>query len=100
MPLIISSFVVLMLVFGAVSSEEKTDDEIKRQLIRESISHYIGSCPCPYNRDRDGRRCGRGSAYSRRRPGDAGPLCYESDITQQMIDTYKERLEAQKERSR
>ncbi len=67
----------------------KTDAEIKQEIIRESIASYSGSCPCPYSRDRAGRRCGGRSAYSR--PGGASPLCYESDVTQKMVDDYRAR---------
>ncbi|WP_419716104.1 SH3 domain-containing protein [Aureimonas altamirensis] len=35
---------------------------------------YIGRCDCPYDRMRNGRRCGGNSAYSR--PGGASPQCY------------------------
>ena len=94
MSLAIRGFVLLMFVLGtvgAVGSEEKTDQEIKQELIRMSIALYSGSCPCPYNTDRAGRRCGRRSAYSR--PGGSAPLCYESDISQEMVDEYRERHE-------
>jgi hypothetical protein len=33
-----------------------------------------GSCDCPYDRMRNGRRCGGNSAYSR--PGGRSPVCY------------------------
>lgn len=94
MSLTIRGLVLLMLLLGAVGavgSEEKTDQEIKQELIRESISRYSGSCPCPYNTDRAGRRCGRRSAYSR--PGGSAPLCYEGDVSQAMVDKYRERHE-------
>lgn len=35
---------------------------------------YVGTCDCPYDRMRNGRRCGGNSAYSR--PGGRNPLCY------------------------
>ena len=66
-----------------------SDAEIKRRLIRQSISRYSGSCPCPYNSDRAGRRCGRRSAHSR--PGGRSPLCYSSDVSSQMIANYRKR---------
>jgi hypothetical protein len=69
-----------------------SDVQIRRALIRESINSYYGSCPCPYNADRAGRSCGRRSAYSR--PGGASPLCYESDITADMVREYRARLAA------
>ena len=64
-----------------------SDQEIRRLIIQESIRRYSGSCPCPYNVDRAGRRCGRRSAYSR--PGGASPLCYEQDVTQEMVERYR-----------
>lgn len=39
---------------------------------------YAGDCPCPYDTDSDGRKCGERSAYSR-----GGPLrmaCYPEQI--------------------
>ena len=64
-----------------------TDDEIRRILIQQSLRSYSGSCPCPYNTDRGGRRCGGRSAYSR--PGGASPLCYPSDISDRAVDAYR-----------
>jgi len=52
---------------------------IKHRMIEESLSHYPGNCPCPYNLASNGSQCGRRSAYSR--PGGYEPLCYESDIS-------------------
>ena len=79
----------LFLGIPATAETEKTDSEVKQELIRRSISSYSGSCPCPYNRDRAGRRCGKRSAYSR--PGGASPLCYERDVSQKMVDEYRAR---------
>lgn len=67
----------------------KTDAEIKQEIINASIASYRGSCPCPYNADRAGRRCGARSAYNR--PGGAAPLCFESDVTQKMVDDYRKK---------
>ena len=79
----------LLLGIPATAQTEKTDSEVKQELIRRSISSYSGSCPCPYNRDRAGRRCCKRSAYSR--PGGASPLCYERDVSQKMVDEYRGR---------
>jgi choline dehydrogenase-like flavoprotein len=76
--------VALLLYITNAGSAEKTDREIKQEIIRESIARYPGNCPCPYNTDRAGRRCGGRSAYNR--PGGRAPLCYESDVTQEMVD--------------
>lgn len=86
---------VLFLGIANAQEAEKTDSEIKQELIRRSIASYPGNCPCPYNTDRAGRRCGRRSAYSR--PGGRSPLCYEGDVTQKMVDDYRRQ---QKEREK
>lgn len=74
-------------VWGQAPQPAKTDAEIKQAIIKESIAAYRGNCPCPYNVDRAGRRCGARSAYSR--PGGASPICYDKDVTQAMIDNYR-----------
>ena len=74
---------------GAWAQTRKTDGQIKQDIIAASIAAYRGSCPCPYNVDRGGRRCGARSAYSR--PGGAMPLCYERDVSQKMVDDYRKR---------
>ena len=70
-------------------SADLTDAEIRQILIEESINSYSGNCPCPYNRASNGSRCGKRSAYSR--PGGAEPLCYQSDVTDRMIERYRKR---------
>lgn len=60
--------------------------EIKQVMINQSIRSYSGNCPCPYNRASNGSMCGRRSAWSR--PGGASPLCYESDISDRMVEDY------------
>jgi hypothetical protein len=46
-------------------------------------------CACPDDSMRNGRACGGRSAYSR--PGGASPLCYPSDVTAAMIDSYRQK---------
>lgn len=58
----------------------------RKALILQSIAAYPGSCPCPYNVDRGGRRCGGRSAWSRR--GGYAPLCYDSDVSQARLNSY------------
>jgi len=79
----------LGLASGQSAKSPQTDAEIKQAIIAESIARYKGSCPCPYNTDRAGRRCGARSAYTR--PGGASPLCYEKDVTQKMVDDYRKK---------
>lgn len=65
----------------------QTTEQIKQEIVRESIASYRGSCPCPYNTARNGSSCGRRSAYSR--PGGYAPLCYPKDVTQEMVEKYR-----------
>ena len=64
-----------------------TDEQIRKELIAQSIQSYPGNCPCPYNTDRAGRSCGKRSAYSK--PGGYAPLCYPADVTPEMIQQYR-----------
>lgn len=75
---------------GQAPPPERTSDAQIRQLImQQSLSYYSDSCPCPYNVDRAGRRCGRRSAYSR--PGGASPLCYPSDVSDAQVRAFRSR---------
>jgi hypothetical protein len=44
-------------------------------------------CACPDDRDRDGRICGRNSAYHKH--GKRAPLCFPRDVTPQMIKDFR-----------
>lgn len=72
-----------------VKRNGKSTAAIKKLLIKRSHAYYPGSCPCPYYRDRAGRKCGRRSAYSR--PGGRSPLCYSRDVSAQMVADYRAR---------
>jgi hypothetical protein len=82
-------FLALVVSWGQPKKASMTDAEIKQAIIEESIASYRGNCPCPYNTDRAGHRCGARSAYSR--PGGASPICYEKDVTQKMVDEYRKK---------
>lgn len=75
----------LLTILGAVSflpitsASAKTLTSAEKQAkIRKSIAAYSGSCPCPYNTMKNGRNCGKNSAWSK--PGGKKPLCYEWEI--------------------
>jgi hypothetical protein len=70
-----------------IGLDDATDDEVRELMIAASIAAYPGNCPCPYNTDRAGRRCGGRSAYSR--PGGHSPLCYKSDISDEMVTRFR-----------
>ncbi len=83
--------VILLALFSTVGHAEAdiSDEQIKKQLIQESIRSYPGRCPCPYNTMSNGRSCGRRSAYSK--PGGYSPVCYSNDVTPDMIERYRSR---------
>jgi hypothetical protein len=63
-----------------------TDAALRRAIIEQSLASYPGACPCPYTVMRNGRRCGARSAYSR--PGGASPVCFEADVTSEMLKRF------------
>lgn len=63
--------------------------ELIRAIISQSIKNYSGKCPCPYSLMSNGSSCGKRSAYSK--PGGASPICYASDVTEEMILEYKKK---------
>lgn len=78
-----------LVIAASVAGAAPSDAEIRKLLVSESREAYSKSCPCPYDTDRAGRRCGKRSAYSR--PGGEAPLCFDSDVTQEMIEAYRKR---------
>jgi hypothetical protein len=80
-----SVVLALAIVWSNAQENAESDQHIKRQIIRESLAAYPGNCPCPYKPDRAGRSCGKRSAYSR--PGGRQPVCYETDVTKEMLAT-------------
>src|ERR1700730_10438306 len=61
-------------------------------IVKDSRDQYHATgrpCACPDDTARNGSVCGGRSAYSR--PGGAAPLCYPSDVTAAMIDSYRQR---------
>jgi hypothetical protein len=78
----------LLLLFSnvAIAKESKNTSSIKARMIQESINSYYGNCPCPYNYAKNGSKCGKRSAWYK--PGGYAPLCFEDDITNEMVDAY------------
>lgn len=73
----------------ALSRVKGSDDDIRRQVIQQSIANYPGPCACPYNVMRNGRRCGRVSAYVK--PGSHAPKCYPEDVSAAEVAAYRAR---------
>jgi hypothetical protein len=82
------AYIVMFAAF-ALAADGLSDRQIRERMIEESISSYPGNCPCPYNLDRAGRRCGARSAYSR--AGGYSPLCFASDISDGRVNEYRAR---------
>lgn len=85
----ILAIVAVGLGLAAQPASAQSDAAIRQKIIKESINSYPGNCPCPYNTDRAGRRCGGRSAYNR--AGGYSPLCYASDVTKAHIQGYRSR---------
>ena len=84
----ILAYLVASIAYADAAQDSKSSDKtIKKAIIKESIANYPGNCPCPYNLARNGSRCGKRSAYSR--PGGYAPICYESDVTLEMIKEWQ-----------
>lgn len=86
------AFALAGLTLGAmpVAAQRADDGALKQRIIADSRASYRGACPCPYDTMRNGRRCGANSAYSK--PGGARPLCFDQDVTAEMLDAYRRRL--------
>jgi hypothetical protein len=59
-------------------------------IVNESRDEYYATghpCACPDDVTRNGRSCGKMSAYTR--PGGAHPLCSPADVTAGMIEDYR-----------
>lgn len=72
----------------AFQQPQPTDQQIRQQIIQQSIASYRGSCPCPYSTARNGSSCGGRSAYSR--AGGYQPKCYPKDVSDAEVNRYRE----------
>ncbi|MEG5828426.1 hypothetical protein [Enterobacter bugandensis] len=66
-----------------------SDSQVKNEIIAESIADYPGVCACPFNQARNGSSCGRRSAWSK--AGGYSPICYQNEVTAEMIKEWRER---------
>jgi hypothetical protein len=88
---IIFFFICLILsATVATAKAQYSDEQIRQIIIQQSISQYPGTCPCPYSIARNGSNCGGRSAYSK--PGGRSPICYPTDISQEMVNQFRQRL--------
>jgi len=73
---------------GGQGRQPPTEAKVKQQIIAESIAAYPGRCPCPYNAAKNGSACGGRSAWSRK--GGYAPICYEREISSEMVRKWRE----------
>lgn len=78
-----------LLSYAHADTSSNKEKEAKKQIIRESITAYSGNCACPYNTTRTGARCGTRSAWNK--TGGYAPICYENQVTQAMIQSWKDK---------
>ncbi len=76
--------VFVLILASNVSFADMSKRELARDMILKSIASYPGKCACPYHLISNGMKCGKKSAYSN--PEGYNPLCYLSDINDEMID--------------
>jgi hypothetical protein len=94
----LAAAVLFLLIFTApaFAREQPDDSEIRQKIIDQSVAAYMATghpCACPYNSARNGSSCGGRSAYSKR--GGTSPVCYPSDVTDQMVSDWKKQHTAQ-----
>jgi len=78
-----------LMLAGTLWAAEMSDEQVREQIVRESVASYSGRCPCPENTDSAGRRCGARSAYSK--PGGARPICYPQEVSDQQVREFRTR---------
>lgn len=89
----------IIILFGLMSCEiaiaktsHLSDEQVKQQVIDESIAAYPGVCACPFNSARNGSSCGKRSAWSK--AGGYSPICYKKEVTRDMVTQWRQGNEA------
>ena len=73
-----------------VAAYMKSEAEIRRILVQQSIDAYDGACPCPYTKTANGSECGQRSAYSKRNGSE--PMCFPGDVPNDAVTAYRRSL--------
>ena len=82
---------LLTIAVAAVAAGRLSDSQIRDRIVAESLASYPGNCPCPYNTDRAGRKCGTRSAWSK--PGGRAPICYAKEVSDEQVRQFRLRLD-------
>lgn len=89
MILVVSIIMTSFTVNPAIAKATRlSDDQVKQQIIDESIASYPGTCACPFNAARNGSHCGRRSAWSK--AGGYAPICYKKEVSKEMIAQWQQ----------
>ena len=81
-----------MLIILCLASAPALADPFDGGIRKGLIEHFIAAhpvCACPYSTAVDGKYCGATSAWAR--PGASVPVCYDEDITPEMLAEYRSR---------
>jgi hypothetical protein len=80
---------VLLATASRSDTPRLTDAQIRQLIVEASVLSYPGNCPCPYNVDSAGRRCGARSAFDR--AGGYSPICFPAQISDEQVREYRDR---------
>jgi len=72
----------VLAVSAAKAQSALSDEQVAARIVQESRAAYYATghpCACPDDHMRNGRQCGRVSAYIR--PGGANPKCFLKDVS-------------------
>jgi hypothetical protein len=72
---------------GPVFAANLSDEEVRQLIVTQSLRSYPGNCPCPYNVDQSGRRCGKRSAWSK--PRGYSPTCFVNEVSDEQIRAFR-----------
>lgn len=86
--LMLAAGIVYAPLAGGQGRQPLSEAKVKQQIIAESIAAYPGRCPCPYHAAKNGSACGGRSAWSRK--GGYTPICYEREISGEMVRKWRE----------
>ena len=78
-----------LVLIAAAGAADLSDVEVRELIIKKSIDHYAGSCPCPYSKNSKGNLCGDNSAWSR--AGGNKPICYEDEVSDAQVRKWRAR---------
>lgn len=100
LPIRVAALLCCTLMASSVLGESRSarpEQRVKQEIVAQSVAAYPGRCPCPYNVTRNGSSCGARSAWSRK--GGYAPICYEDEVTSEMVKRHSQQASPQPTRS-